>query len=177
MIVWGDEIVIPLKDDGTKLKDFVVTGSYYSHLPAGFRKASGAVQKRAQPERALQIRVATMLRWMLPPDVFHSAVGHGGGGERRGQILKRMGVVAGVPDYMILWRGRVIFLEMKAGKGSLSLAQKAVHEAIVLAGGVVKTCRTEDEVVSFLETLQIPLQAKLTPAERAVLKARALAEA
>lgn len=147
---------------------------FYSDLPASFRKSSGTV-KKGHPEQDFHIRVATMLKWMLPPTAFHTTIGHGGGGEQRGRALKRMNMVKGVPDYLIIWRGRPILLEFKAKNGRLSPEQKAVHEWIVLAGGVVKTCRTEDEVVAFLEVLGIPLQAKLPPAERAVLKARALA--
>ncbi len=40
-------------------------------------------------------------------------------------------------------------------------AQDEAHEAITLAGGVVTTCRSLDDVVAFLETLGVPSRAEV----------------
>ncbi len=86
-----------------------------------------------------------------------------------------MGVKAGVPDILLIFRGRPVLIEIKPGKaGSLSPVQKEIHTEIVLAGGVVTVIRSLEELVNFLEVLGIPLQARLTPAERAVQRATAL---
>ena len=136
-------------------------------LPARFPKKRASSGPRKQPERSLQIRVATMLTWMLPPEVPWTAIGHGGGGERRGQILKRMGVKPGWMDIILVFRGRFIGIELKSGT-YLSEPQKLVHTQIVAAGGVVRVCKSEEEVVEFLEVLGVPLNpVRLSPADRA----------
>jgi hypothetical protein len=61
---------------------------------------------------------------------------------------------------VITWRGRSIYIELKAKGGSLSPEQKAMHERLVLAGAVVlPIARSVDDVAAFLETLGMPLKA------------------
>ena len=71
-------------------------------------------------------------------------------------ISKAMGLRAGTPDFVMCWKGRMIGIELKAGRGRSSPAQDETHEAITLAGGVVTTCRTLDDVAAFLATLGVP---------------------
>ena len=75
-------------------------------------------------------------------------------------ISKAMGLRAGTPDFVLCWRGRFVGIELKAGRGRVSLAQIETHDAITLAGGVVTTCRTLDEVAAFLTTLGVPSRAR-----------------
>ncbi len=83
-----------------------------------------------------------------------------------------MGLRAGTPDFVLCWRGRLVGIELKAGRGRVSPAQLEAHDAITLAGGVVTTCRTLDEVAALLATLGVPsrvgavMPAPLTQAER-----------
>ena len=46
-----------------------------------------------------------------------------------------------------------------SGRRRLSPAQVETHEAITLAGVVVITCRTSDDVAAFLATLGVPSRA------------------
>ncbi len=46
-------------------------------------------------------------------------------------------------------------MELKAGRG-MSPAQRETHHAITVAGGVVTTCRSLDDVAAFLVTLGVP---------------------
>ncbi len=71
-------------------------------------------------------------------------------------ISKAMGLRAGTPDFVLCWRGRLVGIELKAGRGRMSPAQLEAHDAIALAGGAVTTCRTLDEVAAFLATLGVP---------------------
>ncbi len=71
-------------------------------------------------------------------------------------ISKAMGLRAGTPDIVMCWRGRLVGIELKAGRGRVSLAQIETHDAITLAGGVVTTCRTLHEVAAFLATPGAP---------------------
>jgi hypothetical protein len=129
-------------------------------LPAGFgKRPRKAAARRAHPEQSLQTNIASFLSWALRgvDGVFWTAIGHGGGGRLRGAILKGMGLRAGVPDLMLIVKGRPVFLEIKAG-ASLSEAQKSVHAEITIAGGVVRTVRSLDEVKAFLDVLGVPLR-------------------
>ena len=67
---------------------------------------------------------------------------------------------AGVPDFVLCWRGRLVGIEIKVDGGRLSPAQREAHDAITLAGGVVTTCRTLDEVMDLLTTLGVPCRAR-----------------
>ncbi len=71
-------------------------------------------------------------------------------------ISKAMGLRAGTPDIVLCWKGRLVGIELKAGRGRMSPAQREAHDAITLAGGVVTTCRSIDDVVAFLATLAVP---------------------
>jgi hypothetical protein len=57
--------------------------------------------------------------------------------------LKWLGVKPGVPDIFIVWRGRSIFIELKAHKGSLSDAQKAMQQRLILSSGLKRGVRGE----------------------------------
>ena len=72
-----------------------------------------------------------------------------------------MGLRAGTPDFVLCWKGRLVGIELKAGRGRLSPAQDEAHEAITLSGGAVTTCRTLDEVEAFLATLGVPSRASV----------------
>ncbi len=75
-------------------------------------------------------------------------------------ISKAMGLKARTPDIVMCWKGRMVGIELKAGRGRLSPAQDETHEAITLAGGVVTTCRSLDDVAAFLATLGVPSRAR-----------------
>ncbi len=83
-----------------------------------------------------------------------------------------MGLRAGTPDIVMCWKGRLVGIELKAGRGRLSPAQFETHDAITLAGGVVTTCRSLDDFAAVLATLGVPSGASvvmpptLTEAER-----------
>ena len=69
--------------------------------------------KRA--EDALQRDVARLLDYALPPDAvwFHAPNG-GGRSKVEAAIFKGLGVKPGVPDLIILYRGRCLAIELKA---------------------------------------------------------------
>ena len=75
-------------------------------------------------------------------------------------VSKAMGLRAGTPELVLCWKGRMIGIELKAGRGRSSPAQDETREAITLAGGVVTTCRSLDDVAAFLVTLGVPCRAE-----------------
>lgn len=77
------------------------------------------------------------------------------GGGTRGAIaaqrLKRLGVHRGVPDYLLVIKGRICFIEMKkrSGLGRVSEAQRRWLEVLGWAGAQVAVCEgfTEAKIV------------------------------
>lgn len=81
--------------------------------------------------------------------VFH--VGNGGQSRARGSLFKLLGVLAGVPDLVIVTHGRVIFWELKLAKGTLSEAQKKIHPMLEFFGFPVTIIRGDspEEMIDF----------------------------
>jgi hypothetical protein len=89
-------------------------------------------------EDGIQAAVAQHLRWRARPDVYWFHVPNGGcRSKATGAIFKKLGVHAGVPDVIIIDRGRIFGLELKAPKGRLSPAQIEAHKAMRAAGAEV----------------------------------------
>lgn len=93
---------------------------------------SGHNKKRAQPER--QERLAFM-QWIdLNPNLKKRLIAIEGGGSRHlleAINLKRIGVIAGVPDYFMMLSNNKyhgLFIEFKAGKNKLTIHQKIFFE-------------------------------------------------
>lgn len=66
------------------------------------------------------------------------------------------GVIAGIPDIVILYRGRSFFVELKASDGLLSPAQERVGTAILLADGCFAVARSASEMILLLDAWGIP---------------------
>lgn len=54
--------------------------------------------------------------------------------------LKAMGVIAGVPDHILLWKLRMFCFELKLPNGTVSKAQKDLHKAWEGQGAVIFIC-------------------------------------
>jgi hypothetical protein len=67
-----------------------------------------------------------------------------------GAILKRMGTKPGTPDLLIVARGKLFGLELKAGRGKLSPAQIAAHAEMRRAGAVCGVAGDVDQALSLL---------------------------
>ena len=111
-----------------------------------------AVTRRRQPEAADQRAVIEHLAWRARPGVFAFHVPNGGWRSRvEGAILKAIGTVAGVPDIVCIFQGRVYALELKAGRGRLTDVQRVVHERLREAGANVAIAHGIDQAVARLE--------------------------
>ena len=100
--------------------------------------ASPPKPKARHPEQDLHRAIWQLykLRYETRFIMFHAA-----SGEKRtartAAILKMMGVVAGIPDFIgLLPGGRFFGLEVKAEKGRLSPAQIEMRDRILAAGGI-----------------------------------------
>jgi hypothetical protein len=71
------------------------------------------------------------------------------------------GVVAGIPDILVLWRGHAFWVELKAMDGLLSPAQADGAAALLGAGCRYGIARTVYEVLALLDTWNIPRQHRI----------------
>jgi hypothetical protein len=82
-----------------------------------------------------QIIFAGLLSRWLPNDGFFSAFDPVAGNALSGWLRRRRGVRAGAPDNWVLYRGRLICVELKSPGGKCSRAQRETRLAILAAGG------------------------------------------
>ena len=114
---------------------------------------------RRHEEDDLHMTVAQFLDLALPEDAVWTTIEHGGKRDKReAGRLKAKGVKPGWPDIIILYRGRMVAIELKSEKGRLSPAQKAMHTRLTLAGALVYTATCLEAVEGFLSAF-MPLRA------------------
>lgn len=95
----------------------------------------------------------------LPDDAVWTTCEAGGKrGKREAGRLKAKGVKPGWPDILVVYRGRLICIELKSEKGRLSKSQKAMHDRLMRAGAVVITAWHIEQVEDFLRDI-MPLRA------------------
>jgi hypothetical protein len=75
-------------------------------------------------------------------------------------LSKAMGMRAGSPDLLFIWRGAIL-IELKAGRTPVSEAQEAALSAIYGAGAVVHVCRSAGEVLGVLATYRVPMRGRV----------------
>jgi hypothetical protein len=115
------------------------------------------------PEHSLQRQITDVLRLELAPPgkvskagVCWYSIDHANyAGEVPGIRIGR-GIVAGVFDVFVLWRGLAHFLEIKTEAGELSPAQQSVGAALLVAGGRIGVARDAAEVLACLDSWAIP---------------------
>lgn len=126
--------------------------------------------RRKRPEQTLQIAVASFLRAALRAPTYWTAIDHGVGklGVVEATLRKKRGVKAGIADMLVIqrhgdrMRPMVVWIELKADKGSQSLGQKMFQAAVEENGCIYFVARSVDEVSGFLRGVGIPLHARLS---------------
>lgn len=117
---------------------------------------------RQYPEDQLQKALVEYLDLALPPDALCFAIPNGGKRIKvLAAILKATGVKKGIPDLCIVWRGRAMFMELKAIRGHLSADQREMHRKLTFCGCEVWVVRSVEQAEYLLRSLQMPLQAAL----------------
>jgi hypothetical protein len=114
-------------------------------------------------EHPLQAQIARVLTIELAPAGKVSAAGvvwfsidHANyAGEVPGVRIGR-GIIAGIPDTFVLWRGLTHLIEIKAEDGELNDAQRSVIAAVLASGGRVGVARDWREVLACLDQWDIP---------------------
>lgn len=106
-------------------------------------------------EDNLQIACMSYMR-LVYPDVLAFHVPNGGNrSAREGARLKKMGVVAGVPDILILATGsdyhKGLAIELKVGSNSSSPDQKAMQLKFEIAGWRVEVVKSLDKFIEIVD--------------------------
>lgn len=136
----------------------------------GLRKfAAGAARKTKKPpirERGydgLHVAVADYFRAVLPPEVVWLHIPNG---EKRDKataaLLERMGVLAGAPDFLLLYGETSHALELKSGGGKLSPAQLEFMRRAEAQGCMTAAAYSVDEVEATLRRWGIPVRGTVT---------------
>ena len=109
---------------------------------------------RARLEQQLQRSVLAHLGRRGMPGLWWCHVPNGGyRGAIEAAIFKSLGVIAGVPDLLLIFSGKTYGLELKAAKGGrLSPAQIRTQEQMRQAGAIVATVTGIDEALQQLES-------------------------
>jgi hypothetical protein len=118
---------------------------------------SGARHRR-RPEDAIQRAVFQHLRARAAPGVF--AFHPANGGYRKpveAAIMKGLGVVAGVPDVIVIHEGRCYALEIKAPGGRATPKQLAAVAAMEAAGAFTAIAEGLDRALAILEAWRLLL--------------------
>lgn len=79
---------------------------------------------------------------------------------REGMQLKASGVVAGVPDMILIQQGRCYGFEMKTLTGKVSPVQEQVHKVWMEDGTPVYIIRTFEEFQSIAQSILGPAERK-----------------
>lgn len=73
------------------------------------------------------------------------------------------GIIAGIPDFFLLYRGRAFFIELKRGQtGELSGPQQWLLPVLAAAGSMIGVARDEREVLALIDEWQIPRANRVT---------------
>ena len=112
-------------------------------------------------EYRFQIVVAQYLTFALPADATWTSIDAGAGKltPATAELCKRRGIKAGWPDVLIVYRGRLHGVELKAGKGAQEDEQKCVQAQLEAAGATYAVVRSVDELEAMLRSYGIPLRA------------------
>ena len=101
-------------------------------------------------EDQLQMAAMFWIRISYPKAVSFHVANERKTSPMRGAKLKKMGVLAGVPDIHILHPNGQhcgLFIELKTPKGRLTQSQKNVIERLESSGYQCAVCRSVDDVI------------------------------
>jgi hypothetical protein len=111
-----------------------------------------AAMTRRRLEQEMQKAVLEHLAWRSAPEVF--VFHYPAGGWRspvEAAIFQSLGVVAGIPDLLIIHAGRIYGLELKTKHGRLSGNQIEIQDRMRAAGAIIATAIELDAALEQLE--------------------------
>jgi len=117
-----------------------------------------------QVEHGLQIGVARLLQLVLDPALtWWSGIDHAAQlSARYGADRKRRGVKRGLPDFVVLFGGKLLGIEIKAGKGRATPDQVELCADWRALGALYEVARSLDEVQEILRMYGVPMLRKMS---------------
>lgn len=99
-----------------------------------------------------QIKLTEQLEELLDPAcTFSTSIDSYAGSALTGASRRRRGVRAGVPDVLVLYRGKLVGIELKSARGVASETQKQVRDRFVAAGADWWLCRSANAALVALQ--------------------------
>lgn len=116
------------------------------------------------PEQDLHVAVYHALRVLLPSRAVINSWDLANARDAiEGARKKAKGCRAGWPDMGVWWNRRVVLLELKREVGgTLSPAQKEVHEQLAENGFPVTVCRSVDDALDAVVAAGMPLHGRIS---------------
>jgi hypothetical protein len=112
--------------------------------------------RRRCSEQQIQRALFDHLKWRGRPGVFAFHPANGGWRSAvEAKIFKSLGVVAGVPDIIIIHSGQCFGLELKSENGRLTDVQRDAHERMREAGALVAVVHGIDAALAQLTEWQL----------------------
>lgn len=108
-------------------------------------------------EEAIQIQIIEWFKLVRTSDWVYAHIPNGGNrSAREGARFKQLGVVAGMPDLLIIFDSKAYFIELKTAKGKTRPVQDDCHERLQRAGARVAVCRSLDDVRAAFKGWRVP---------------------
>lgn len=119
-------------------------------------------------EHAFQSAAYAFLRRALPADALVWSTDHAGKRSiAAGARMKQRGIIPGISDMFVFWRGMLVALELKAGRNSATEAQDVFGSAITDNGGHYYVVNSLEMIECVLRDVGFELRATtLTAVER-----------
>jgi hypothetical protein len=96
-------------------------------------RIDAAVRRRRimrREEWDMQTQVAELLKRHLPLGCFATALDNKPRSARSGHLAKLRGIRAGLTDWVFIWRGETIWIELKSHKGIASKVQRQIRDEL-----------------------------------------------
>lgn len=127
-------------------------------LAPGLRIASPAPREHQIHAQIARLFTAEIARagHLSPRGVCWWSVDHADFAGRVPGARMARGIVAGIPDMVLLFLGRAFFIELKSETGHLSDPQEELATAILWSGARYGVARDAVEALALLDTWEIP---------------------
>jgi hypothetical protein len=123
-------------------------------------------RRRGRPEQQIQKAVLAHLNWRGVSFLFVFHCPNGGWRTAvEARIFQGLGVIAGIPDLLIVHRGQLFGLELKAESGRVSETQAVCHKRLRDAGARVAVAVGVDQAVQQLTAWGLLRPSTSTPFE------------
>lgn len=107
-----------------------------------------------RPEQALHMAAVKYLRAHTDCLVFHPA--NNSMTAWRGAQMRALGVLKGVPDLVLMWNGRVGFIEFKSDRGRLTPEQADFFGEVERQGHLTAVVRSMPQLLELISQWGIP---------------------